>query len=249
MNDPRRELAAYHIQQLFLDPSDYVVPPTAAVCFPLRTFRERVDRGAVPGIAGLECAFGVVSYWLADAQSLDGAEDEDLISTGDGTIDAKRFQEDAQYRSAVSDLNLLTYLIEHGDSHADQFVVQGGRRLRIYSVDNSIALSSFRNPTLDDDQNWARILVPQLPRSRLERLFTLTPERLQRLAVLAEYRLVGDRLAAEEVTSAPGGDLEAPLRWSERKLQLGLTRQEIDRVWARLQALRRRVERGQPQVF
>ena len=38
-NVPRYELAAYHIQPLFLDPEDYVVPPTVFRSFPLEVVR------------------------------------------------------------------------------------------------------------------------------------------------------------------------------------------------------------------
>ena len=34
-NFPRKELAAYEFQKLFLDPDEYVVPPTVAFCVPV----------------------------------------------------------------------------------------------------------------------------------------------------------------------------------------------------------------------
>ena len=45
-NSPRRELAAYAVQKLFLEPEEYVAPPTAPHCFPLEAYRAAVDRKA-----------------------------------------------------------------------------------------------------------------------------------------------------------------------------------------------------------
>ena len=46
-NRPRYELAAYEIQKLFLDPEDYVVPPTVARCLPLNEVQSVMNM--VPG--------------------------------------------------------------------------------------------------------------------------------------------------------------------------------------------------------
>ena len=39
-NVPRYDLAAYELQKLFLDPAEYVVPPTALRMVPLADFRK-----------------------------------------------------------------------------------------------------------------------------------------------------------------------------------------------------------------
>ena len=43
LNDPRRELGAYAVQRLFLEPHEYVVPPSVGHCFDLAEYRKRVD--------------------------------------------------------------------------------------------------------------------------------------------------------------------------------------------------------------
>ena len=39
-NQPRYEMAAYAFQKLFLEPEEYVVPPTVCRTFPLKTYRK-----------------------------------------------------------------------------------------------------------------------------------------------------------------------------------------------------------------
>src|SRR5688572_11174948 len=64
-NAPRKEVAAYELQKLFLAPSEYVVPPTMLRCLPF----ERAEKqfGMVdpkPTFPGTQCVLGIASYWL-----------------------------------------------------------------------------------------------------------------------------------------------------------------------------------------
>ncbi|MFO0616341.1 MAG: hypothetical protein U0414_27365 [Polyangiaceae bacterium] len=80
-NSPRRELAAYEIQKLFLDPDDYVVPPTVLACIPART-------ELMPELEPhprATCAIGVLAYWV------EGLTDQ-------GVVDPARWAADAGYR-------------------------------------------------------------------------------------------------------------------------------------------------------
>src|SRR5215510_13639937 len=52
INDPRKELGAYAVSKLFLDPDEYVVPPTSGHCFELDHYRRRVSEHAEPSFAG-----------------------------------------------------------------------------------------------------------------------------------------------------------------------------------------------------
>lgn len=59
---PRRQLAAYEVQKLFLDPARYLIAPTVFTCIPVET-----DAATLPDLAphdGVDCALGVLS--LAD---------------------------------------------------------------------------------------------------------------------------------------------------------------------------------------
>jgi hypothetical protein len=241
LNDPRRELGAHAVQRLFLEPHEYVVPPSAGHCFDLAEYRRSVDPAGRATFAGIDCVFGVLSYWLEDGRGLDDAEDAGWLSSDQRAFDAAWFRRSASYRDSASDLNVLTFLIEHGDSHPDQFIIGGSAQLpRLYSVDNSLSFGSFRNPTVDED--WSRLLVPSIRLSTVQRLRQLTPEQLSSLTVIEQYRIRDGSL----VHGAAGAAVNAfrPLRWAGRELQIGLTRAEIARVASRLRALTSSVASG-----
>ena len=55
-NSPRKELAAWVIQRLFLDPEDYVVPFTTAYCVPLADYHaQEPARRNPPSMAASAC--------------------------------------------------------------------------------------------------------------------------------------------------------------------------------------------------
>jgi hypothetical protein len=174
INDPRRELAAYHVQRLFVDPSEYVVPPTHGHCLDLAEYRRHVDPTAQPTFHGFDCVFGMLSYWLENARTPADVYDPEL------------YRESAVYRRSVSNLNLLTFLINHGDSHARQFLMVDRRDgPRVYAVDNSLSFGTFVNTDIGAALDLSRLQVPALPRagvracwasrSRLRASFARTP--------------------------------------------------------------------------
>jgi hypothetical protein len=188
LNRPRKEIAAYAAQKLFLEPSDYVVPPTTGHCFELRHYRARVNRAERASFEGITCVFGTLSYWLESAEDLDSAEDEDLLPS-ESLLDEQLFAHNATYRRTLADLNLLSYLISHGDSHPAQFVFVGNQAApRVYLVDNTIAFSKFRNPSLPRDQDWSNVHVPALRSASVRRLRSLRFEDIAELAVVEQYK-------------------------------------------------------------
>ena len=189
VNEPRKELAAYAVQKLFLNESEYVVPPTAAYCFPVAEY-ERFDAEAKPTFAGADCVFGYASYWLEGVKTVSAAREAGLLGKGNGIWDAERFERDSEYRESIEDSNLLTYLINHGDAHGEQFVLQSRPSgIRAYVVDNSIAFRSIKNPMLLLRQDWSRIQVPALSRSAVARLRSLTAADFARLGNISELAL------------------------------------------------------------
>ena len=66
-----RSAIAYHVQQLFLDEDQYLVPPTMGYCFPLGEYRKMVDPHAESNVEDAACVFGFLSYWLSDKKTLD----------------------------------------------------------------------------------------------------------------------------------------------------------------------------------
>jgi len=151
LNVPRRELGAHAVQKLFLEPEDWVVPPAAGHCFELDRYRHTVDAKAEATFDDTACVFGFLSYWIENARGVEDAVDADWIESEE-LRESVRFRSDPVYRRSLSNLNLLSHLIDHGDSHPKQFVLSlSNDHLRVFLIDNSIAFSEFRNPSIDHD--------------------------------------------------------------------------------------------------
>jgi hypothetical protein len=213
-NVPRYDLAAYELQKLFLDPVDYVVPPTALRMVPLADFA-KYSPGVKPTFRGANEVLAVVQYWLTD------------IKTVADVYDAEKFASDPEYARHIGQMNLLTYLIQHGDSNAGNFLI--GKQTpgaRVFSVDNGIAFSSAAS---DRGELWKPLRVKQLPADAVEKLRAVTPQLLtQRLGVLAQWKLAGDHYVATALTE----NLNAGrgVREKNGTVQMGLTQSEINGV-------------------
>lgn len=226
-NEPRLELAAWRLQGLLFAEDEYVVPPTALRALPL-TLLQPHAAAAAPTFGGSDVVV-VVQAWL------DGVEGPAQ------TFDAARAASDALYRRRAGQLNLLTYLIRHGDSNAGNILIAAPDRApRFFAVDNGIA---FGSPDSDRGTAWRELRVDALPADAIERLRRLDRATLGReLTVLAEWRRDGGRLIAV----APGAPFRPTLgvRRSGERVQLGLTRREINDLDRRRRVLLERIDAG-----
>ena len=248
-NSPRRELAAYAVQKLFLEPDEYVVPPSAPHCFPLEEYRDRVDRKATATFAEAPCVYGILSYWLEDVQSLaDAAEAGWFHGQYRHAFDPQLFADNAAYRDSISRVNLLTYIIGHADSHAKNFVITSDSAAPlVYSVDNSLSLGLKKNKRLDRRHDWSRLMVPALPRSAIDRLREDTSDRIERLAAFAALEPEGDGMAPVD---PPEAEPDASgLAWADGRLRIGLTASEIGDLKVRVALLLQRIDRGEIALY
>jgi hypothetical protein len=229
-NDPRKELAAYAVQKLFLEPEEYVVPPTVGRCIPTSFYSAEVAaEESDPTFDDSQCVFGVLSYWLENVREL-------------GELDRDRYASDPRYRRNLATLNLLTHLIDHRDTRGSNFVIsKDPRRPRAFAVDNGLAFSGIRNPLAFFKKDWAELIVPSLPASQVERLRKLTRADLDSLLVVAQFELRGGQ--AEEVAPTAPLSKNEGVRRRGNVIQLGLTLEEIDAIDGRLEKLLERVDR------
>jgi hypothetical protein len=211
-HSPRRELAAYALQKLFLDEDDYVVPPTVARC---------EDWAGAPTFKGSRCVLGTLSYWIEDAHQL-------------APFDRARFARDSVYRRRTALLNLLTHLIDHRDIKAENFIASADGHA--FSVDNGMAFSGWRTPSGWFVRGWQDFIVDGLPRDVVARLRKLERRDLSVLSTVAEFRVRAGHL--EPVAPEAPFDADAGVRRRGDRIQLGLTADEIDGIAARLEALR-----------
>lgn len=231
-NEPRYELAAYRVQQLFLDPDDYVVPPTVIRAVGLEWMRLH-DRNAFATFRNVNSVLVVVQYWL-------------LQVTPDDFFDRDRARDDSVYARYLGNFNIFTYLIRHNDSNVGNFLIsQYAGKPRIFSVDNGLA---FNSEVSNRGYEWRNLQVKRLPRGTVERLRTITPEMLrQKLGVLAQFEVRGDMLVQVE----PGANIDPGdgVRRKDDIVQLGLTDREIDGIESRLRKLLEDVDKGDIEVF
>lgn len=232
-NRPRYELAAYRLQKLFLEPEEYVVPPTAIRCLPLDWYRSELERRAPETFPGTGEVMVVLQYWLW------GVTDE-------GVFDEERFRRDTAYARHLANLNVFTYLVRHNDANEGNFLLsENSEAPRLFAVDNGVA---FDSEVSNRGYEWRRLRVDRVPRATVERLRGLSREDLRRqLGVLVQFEPAGGRLTAVD----PGENLDPGkgIRHRDGVVQLGLTEGEISDVWGRLERLLEEVDSGDLDVF
>ncbi len=234
-DSPRRQIAAYQIQKLFLDPEDYVVPPAFAYCVSLALHDERRAGTSKPTLPGSNCVLGLVQVWLLD------------VGFDDSLYEEARFVSDPTYAYYLANFNLYTYLIDFADPKKSNFLVsKDPDRRQIFAPDNDISFEELlRLPLVD---GWNVIFVPALRRDSIERLRKLRREDLDQLGVVAQLEK-DDSGTYRSVR--PGENLypNEGVRISGNTVQLGLARFEIEAVWKRMQDLLARVESGEIPLF
>jgi hypothetical protein len=244
INESRKELAACAVQKLFLDEAEWVVPPTVARCFTLREYDALIptEKATFPGT---DCVFGFASYWLEDIVTLAAARERGLLA-GEGVLDLDRFGRDPVYRSSLAKANLLTYAINHGDAHDEQFLLQPtSRGFRAFVVDNSVSFQSIKNPMLLFRDDWSQIRVPWLPKNKLERLSKLSDDDYAGLGNVAELERRGTRLVPAHAERPLAKSDGSAMSWNGERLRVGLTALEIELVKSRIHQLLARPDLAQ----
>jgi hypothetical protein len=232
-NEPRYELAAYVVQQFFLDPDEYVVPPTVIRAIPLGLLREQVPQASATFAAAPRSALVCLQYWLSAV-------------TPDNFWDRERARTDSLYARYVGNFNILTYVIRHSDANVGNYLIsQDAERPRVFVVDNGVAFESLESQR---GTQWRGILVERLPRSTIERLRGITREQLvERLGVLAEFEIRDGTLVP--VTPGPNLSRGRGVRSNRRRIQFGLTETEIRGVERRIQTLISQADAGRYPLF
>jgi hypothetical protein len=232
-NEPRYEIAAYLLQKLFLEPDEYVVPPTVARAVPLDWYRE-LDPGVEPTFRGTASALVALQYWLFNI-------------TATGFYDPDRFETDPAYARHLANMNVLTHLIDHGDSNHGNFLLSTDpANPRLFSVDNGIAFSS---PRSGFGYDWHALKVSRVPRSTVDRLRAVTRERLDELLGVIIQLEVGEDGRFHVVEPTQNLAPARPVRRRGDIIQLGLTSSEIRGADRRIQRLLRDVDRGRIGTF
>jgi hypothetical protein len=235
-NSPRKELASYEVQKLFLDPVDYVVPTSAAICIPFDLYTI-VDRSP-SGFGDFECVLGLASVWLHN------------VTVPEHLLDEERFESDRIYAYHMANLNLFTYLVKHKDGRSGNFLaaVDESNR-RVFAVDNGISFGGLVQLVQNwFVRNWHKVRVAGLRAESIERLRTVSQEQLDALKVIADL----ERDEAGVLRAVPHTAALAPEKGyyaSDERVQLGLNVDEIEDLRERIDELLARVDAGRVATF
>lgn len=228
-NSPRRELAAYEVQKLVLEPEDYVVPTSVMRCIPASDFPEPRKHSSGP-LPRSSCELGVFSVWIEN------------VTLPDVLFDPERFEREPRYARHLGNFNITTYLIRHLDGRKGNFLVSTNETdRRVFSVDNGVAFGGIWYNWFV--KNWHRIHVPALPSDSMGRMKRLRERDLDSLAVVAEMRDAADGIWLPTAPSAPL-DEDKGAQLKDAIVQFGLTEDEIEDLYDRIEDLVDDVEDG-----
>jgi hypothetical protein len=236
-NSPRKELAAYTIQRFFLDPVDYVVPTVGVRCIPLDDWESR-NTHSPTRVHGTECALISYAFWLQN------------VTLPDPLYDEERFLTDARYAYNLANFNILTYLVSHHDTrYGNVLVSKNDEDRRVFAIDNGTIFGAFFfNYFYPPSFSWRNIKVPALPRNAVNRLRKLTKEDLDTLGVLVQLEADQDGVLRIEKPGDPI-DEEEGVNVRGTTVQLGLTDDEIEDVWERIEDLLEDIDKGKIGIF
>ena len=233
-NAPRKELASYLVQRLFLDPADYVVPTSVARCLPADVFPEP-GRPARPTLRDTRCELGVLSLWL------------EHLTTPYEILELERFARDREYAERLADFNLATYLMKHQDGRLGNILVSTpDLPYRIFAVDNGVAWSGIWYNWFVP--NWRHLRVPALRRVSVDRLRKVKEADLAYLGVVASFVRDPDGMLAP-VEPERNLDPDKGVRIEGGIVQLGLDDDELGDLFERIQELIEAVDAGSIAVF
>ena len=233
-NSPRREIASYEIQKLFLDPEDYVVPTSLIFCLPVKWY-EGISKDVPPPLPGTDCVVGNLSVWLNE------------VTLAQPIYDEARFLQDPSYAYFMANFNLFTYLVGHHDGKVSNFLrSRDEARPQMFSIDNGISFRAW--PYNFFVENWDVVRVPALRKETIDRLRQVKREDLDHLGVVAQLKKTDDRMLVSAPVSAsinPGSGVVI----TDQVIQFGLTGGEIGDLWGRIQEIIAMVDSGQMPVF
>jgi hypothetical protein len=156
--------------------------------------------------------------------------------------DRDRFASDPNYAYRMANLNLLTFLIDHRDGRAGNFLVSKNEAdRRIFAVDNGISFGSrIYNYFVP---NWNGIEVPAVRRAAVDRLRRVTFDEVHHLEIGIELR-IGDDGLLRPVEPGPNLDPNNGVRQRPGVVQLGLDSDEIEEVAGKVADLLDDIDEG-----
>jgi hypothetical protein len=236
-NSPRKELAAWQLQTLFLDPVDFTVPATVLRCVPIEQWEKRHEKED-PVIPGTNCILGEVAIWLQN------------VTVPDDLYEEERFLDDLNYAYHLANFNIFAYLINLRDNRKGNVLVsKDDNNRRVFAVDNGVSFGTiWYNWVYPPTYSWREIRVPALPQQSIDRLRKLRREEIDFLMVVSQLEADADGILKTVPSGAPI-DPDKGVRRDGTTVQFGLTRGEVQAIWERIESLIERVDAGEIALF
>ncbi len=231
-NEPRYERAAYLLNKELFDEAESVVPVTVLRALPRAQLKPHAPR-ILATFNGADDVVAVIQYWLQS------------VAAPDDAWDPARFERDPAYAHHIANANVLTYLIEHGDSNKGNLLVSSAPNGRVFVIDSGVA---FRSPASDRGVLWKALRVPRVPKATIERLRTIDAGRLAALLGTVGQWQPRDHHLLEVPFTAPFNDYEGKRRRGGVE-QMGLTGRELRDLVVRRNALIAMADRGEIGTF
>ena len=232
-NAPRFEIAAYELQKLFLDESDFVVPPTLARCYSFEEYKT-IEADSDPTFKNPDIVLVMMQYWLNE------------VTVGGEVYNKKKFNSDPLYAKHFANTNIMTYIINHQDSNEGNLLTSTDEKNpRVFTVDNGVTFSS---PKSDRGAKWKYIRVKRLPKKTIDRLSSLTSEQLhEKMGVIAQFEFADGDIKSVDPTKNINPN--KGVRQKGNVIQLGLTAKEIKAVEKKINYILKQNKKGKYELF
>ena len=232
-NAPRFEIAAYELQKLFLDESDFVVPPTLARGYTLESYKS-IEADADPTFKDPDIVLVMMQYWL------------NTVTVGGEVYNKEKFNTDPLYAKHFANTNIMTYIINHQDSNEGNLLTSTDEKNpRVFTVDNGVTFSS---PKSNRGAKWKHIRVKRIPKKTVDRLRAITSDELyKKMGVVAQLELVNGEV--KSVESSANLNSKKGVRQKGGLIQLGLTTKEIRAVEKKIKYIVKQVDKGKYELF
>ena len=232
-NAPRFEIAAYELQKLFLDESDFVVPPTLARGYTLDSYKS-IEADADPTFKDPDIVLVMMQYWL------------NTVTVGGEVYNKEKFNTDPLYAKHFANTNIMTYIINHQDSNEGNLLTSTDEKNpRVFSVDNGVTFSS---PKSNRGAKWKHIRVKRIPKKTVDRLRAITSDELhKKMGVVAQLELVNGEV--KSVESSANLNAKKGVRQKGGVIQLGLTTKEIRAVEKKIKYIVKQANKGKYELF
>jgi hypothetical protein len=212
-----------------------VVPTSAIRCVPVADWAAHHGRKTAAQVPGTRCVLVNGSLWLKD------------VTVPEVLYDKERFLTDATYARYLADFNLFTYLADASDSRSGNFLVStDDARRQVFTIDNGITFNPFWYNYFVP--NWNIIRVAALRKKSVDRLRQLKKEDLNVLLVVWQMEDDGTG-QMRAVKPGPPIDDDHGVSMKDGVVQFGLTGDEVEDVWKRIEDLLEEVDDGKIPLF